>query len=344
MTSRGVERPNKKGAYSLMILLLSAAVGLSACGGGTDVPKKQDNPEQGAKAESAVKSETKLLQPEELPKAMVEGRTDVIYSQFSSDFKAQVSQKDFKDMVAEFVNGASAFHEESNFLLNDLDHRIWIDPASRKGILALFDGQATIVGLQILELGKPHASDEQYTNTTFRLPFKGDWFVFWGGNNVLFNYHYEHEIQRYAYDFIQVQDGRSYQGDEKKNESYFAFGKEVLAPADGVVVTVVNDIPDNVPVGVMNEQNPAGNQVIIEHNGEYSILAHLKQGSATVKEGDTVKRGEVIGQLGNSGNSSEPHLHFQVSDGKDLFQSRAIAVKWEQGLNPQRGEIIQGGE
>ncbi|TGU70988.1 M23 family metallopeptidase, partial [Mesorhizobium sp. M00.F.Ca.ET.186.01.1.1] len=125
--------------------------------------------------------------------------------------------------------------------------------------------------------------------------------------DVLSNYHYAIPSQRYAYDIIKIKDGYSYSGDATKNESYYAFGQEILAPQDGTVVHVVSDIPDNVPVGTMNDKQPAGNVVVIDHgNGEFSYLAHLKQGSAKVKVGDRVKKGDLLGLCGNSGNSSEP--------------------------------------
>src|SRR5699024_11087661 len=95
-------------------------------------------------------------------------------------------------------------------------------------------------------------TDDLRTKTQFKPPFAGKWLVFWGGTNALVNYHYAYENQRYAYDFLVMKDGQTYDGDAKKNESYHAFGKNVLAPADGKVVRVKNDIKDNEPVGEMN--------------------------------------------------------------------------------------------
>ncbi|MNC48479.1 Murein DD-endopeptidase MepM [compost metagenome] len=80
--------------------------------------------------------------------------------------------------------------------------------------------------------------------------------------------------------------------------------------------------------------------VVIDHGGEYSFLAHLKQGSVTVKKGDSVKTGDVIGKAGNSGNSSEPHLHYQVSDGADLFSSRSLNIRWKDNLQPLKGQTV----
>ncbi|HSF38642.1 MAG TPA: M23 family metallopeptidase, partial [Thermoanaerobaculia bacterium] len=72
---------------------------------------------------------------------------------------------------------------------------------------------------------------------------------------------------------------------------------------------------------------PLGNYVILRHaGGEFSQYAHLKQGSVKVKAGDKVTRGQVIGQLGHTGNSTEPHLHFQLTDGPDPLYSRGLPI------------------
>ncbi|WP_411347006.1 M23 family metallopeptidase [Paenibacillus sp. WLX2291] len=154
------------------------------------------------------------------------------------------------------------------------------------------------------------------------------------------NYHYAVESQRYAYDFIQVKDGMSYRGDATRNESYYAFGQPALAPADGTVVAVVNDIADNEPVGTMNPEQPAGNNVVIRHGSEYSLLGHLQQGSVTVKKGDPIQAGQIIGKIGNSGNSSEAHLHFQIADNPNLANGKSIAVRWQGDMEPVKGQIV----
>ncbi|MDP5274761.1 M23 family metallopeptidase [Chengkuizengella axinellae] len=116
---------------------------------------------------------------------------------------------------------------------------------------------------------------------------------FWGGTNQFLNYHYVYENQRYAYDLIIKKDAQSYKGFKNKNENYYAFNKEILAPADGRVVKILDGIKDNVP-GEMNENQPEGNCVIIEHkNSEFSMLAHLKQNSILVKVGEIVNKGQV---------------------------------------------------
>lgn len=315
---------------------------LTACGN-TGAEQKNTNSNKVQTTSTAAveqKKEGDKIKPADLPKAMLEGRYESLYSQFSPSFMKHVSLEDFSKMGTEFTSGVDQFEPFTNFKQNGNNWHVWTSPSADKGILVAFDENESIIGLQVQHLTSHPETDSSYTNTEFSPPFKDDLFVFWGGTNVLANYHYEHESQRYAYDLVQLKDDFSFEGDPSKNESYYAFGLPILAPAEGTVVSVVNDIVDNEPVGVMNEKEPAGNMVVIDHGGEFSMLAHLKKGSVTVKVGDKVTRGQEIGLLGNSGHSSEAHLHFQVSDGKDLFTSKSLHVNWKDGVKPIRGEIF----
>ncbi|MCE4267292.1 M23 family metallopeptidase [Rhodococcus globerulus] len=124
--------------------------------------------------------------------------------------------------------------------------------------------------------------------------------------------------ERYAIDWMQTNQANAVAvGDGTRNEDYSGYGAELLAVADGKVVTVVSDMPDVppkiLPEGVAVDQL-AGNYVIIDiGDGNFAFYAHMIPGSASVKVGDTVTRGQVIGKLGNSGNTTAPHLHFHVS-------------------------------
>lgn len=292
--------------------------------------------------DESVKNSATAVTPDNLHELLLARETDAIYAKFSSDFKKQIQASELKSAIDQVLANIDVLEPASKLDLNGQDMRMWTDKDKTLGVIAMFDSDGTIVGLQLQDITVPEQSPPQLTKNTYDFPFHGEWFVFWGGENVLVNYHYAFEDQRFAYDLVIVKDGYSYDGDPLKNESYYAFGQPLLAPADGVVVSVVNDIPDNEPVGVMNEKHPAGNAVVIDHGGEFSTLAHLKQGSATVKVGDTVKKGDVIGQTGNSGNSSEAHLHYQVSDGADLFSSKSLNIQWSNGLKPVQGDTISG--
>ena len=116
--------------------------------------------------------------------------------------------------------------------------------------------------------------------------------------------------------------------------NYYCYGREVLAPADGVVVDVRTDCNDSIIMGG-GKTDPLikdirGNYIVIQHaENEYSCLAHLKPDSISVKIGEHVKRKQKIALCGNSGNTSEPHLHFQVQNGKSLFSSAGLPIYFE---------------
>lgn len=311
---------------------------LTACGG--EKSDMNNNAEVERTSSSAVESNETVFLPDDLPKLLLKGNYKEMYSHFSQPLKDEVSETELAETAEEFTKNIQTLNKASDMQLNGFDRRTWVSDAGNKGLIGMFDPDGTISLIQIQELTSSPETDTKLSKHEYALPFQGDWFVFWGGENVLVNYHYEIEIQRYAYDFIQAKENYSYKGDQLKNKSYYAFGKNILAPADGTVVSVVNDIKDNEPVGVMNPNQATGNNVVIDHGGEYSHLAHLKKGSITVKPGDKIKKGDIIGLTGNSGNTSEPHLHFQISDGVDLFNSRSIPVRWENGLTPIQGETI----
>ena len=155
------------------------------------------------------------------------------------------------------------------------------------------------------------------TRTRLRLPFNGLWYVAAGGRAINTNHHAVATDQRFAYDFLIKKDGFSFQNDGGSNEDDFCYNQEIIAPGSGTIAAAVNDIPENRP-GEMSQA--AGNFVIIDHgNGEFSILAHLKQGSIAVKPGDKVVIGQFLGRCGNSGHSSQAHLHYHLQNSPVIF-------------------------
>ncbi len=137
--------------------------------------------------------------------------------------------------------------------------------------------------------------------------------------------------QRFAIDWVQVgANGTTFSGDARDNKSYHAYGDELLAVANGIVSVTKDGIPENIP-GPTSRAVPitletiGGNHVIIDvGGGRYAFYAHLQPGSLRVKAGDRVRRGQVIGLLGNSGNSTEPHLHFHMMDGRSPLGSEGL--------------------
>ncbi|MFA4860198.1 M23 family metallopeptidase [Methanoregula sp.] len=131
--------------------------------------------------------------------------------------------------------------------------------------------------------------------------------------------------QRFAQDWILLdpKTGQAASGNASLARNYFGFGKEILAGADGTVVSASDGLPDietiySAPPATID--TAAGNYVIIDiGNRKYACYAHMVNGSIRVKAGDVVKEGQVIGLMGNSGNSDIPHLHFQVVTGTPSF-------------------------
>jgi murein DD-endopeptidase MepM/ murein hydrolase activator NlpD len=221
-------------------------------------------------------------------------------------------------------------------------------------IKVVLDEQDKITGLWFLPPTAAIPVPER-NQTALHLPFTGEWFVLWGGETKELNKHHDAPNQRYAFDFLITDDaGKTRQGDGVHNEDYFAFGKPVLAPADGIVTDVINGVRDNTP-GSMNPYSALGNAVIIEHREhEASVLAHFKQGSIRVRPGDPVKRGQVLGLCGNSGNSSEPHIHYHlqntpvIQDGtgiRCLFDKVSVIrdgkTKSKMNYSPVRGDTVR---
>ncbi len=127
--------------------------------------------------------------------------------------------------------------------------------------------------------------------------------------------------QRYAIDFVRLGDGlATFSGDPKRNESYLLFGAEVIAAAPGRIVATRDDVPENTPPNPRPGIGPndlAGNFVNQDlGGGRFALYGHMQPGSLRVKPGDQVVAGQVLGLVGNTGNSSEPHLHFQVMDSR----------------------------
>lgn len=137
--------------------------------------------------------------------------------------------------------------------------------------------------------------------------------------------------QRFAIDWVRVgDDNRTFTGDQLGNASYHAYGQDALAVAAGTVVAVKDGIPENVP-GATSRAVPitletvGGNHIILDlGGGRFAFYAHLQPGSLRVKLGDRVRAGQVLGLVGNSGNSTEPHLHFHLSDGNSPLGSEGI--------------------
>lgn len=220
-------------------------------------------------------------------------------------------------------------------------------------IKVVLNEQNEIIGLWFL----PHTDDipvPRRNETKLSLPFHGRWLVLWGGDTAELNQHHDVPNQRFAFDFVGIDEhGNRHKSNGRVNEDYYAFGRDILAPADGMVTDVINGVRDNTPAS-MNPYSALGNAVFIQHaTHEVSVLAHLKYGSIRVSVGQEVKRGQVVGLCGNSGNSSEPHLHYHLQNtpiiqdatGIKCFFEKVTVVteaetKLRTGYSPVRDDVI----
>jgi hypothetical protein len=136
--------------------------------------------------------------------------------------------------------------------------------------------------------------------------------------------------EQFAIDYVQINAGNGCcTGPVKELRSWPFFGAPVLAAAEGVVVEMVNDMPEQVPGEVkgINARNAAGNHIIEDiGNGRYVLYAHLRTGSIPngIAAGTSLKRGEKIGEIGNTGSSTAPHLHFQVMDRPSVLNATGL--------------------
>ncbi len=252
---------------------------------------------------------------------------EVIFSSFSTDLQTALPL----DETKEFLTGLKA---QSGRIMNRKFEKYEQTFAIYKtnferALFALqisIDDNSKINGLLVTPFKESNLPKMDRNITKLRLPFKDEWTVNWGGDTKELNYHVESEAQKNAFDLVITNEkGNSFKTDRKTNEDYYAFGKQLFAPCDGEVVLVVDGVKDNEP-GVFNPTFVTGNTVIIKtNNNEFLFFAHFKQHSIVVKQGQRIKQGKLLGLCGNSGNSSEPHLHFHIQNVEDM--SSATGVK-----------------
>jgi len=202
-----------------------------------------------------------------------------------------------------------------------------------------------IAGIIMLALIPGMAAKHPKDGVPIQYPVaQGDWYVAQGGGSTFVNHHYSVSEQRYSLDLVRLdRAGRSYAGSPSSLESYVAWGSQVVAPVSGLVVTAVDGLPD-MEIEKRDQENPAGNHVEIETgDGVRIFLCHLRYGSVAVREGSMVNAGEVVGEVGNSGNTTQPHLHIQAMRQFDKGAWEGIPLE-VRGAALHRGQILRAGQ
>lgn len=274
-----------------------------------------------------------------------------IYKLFSDDMKGVLSMENTNDFfegiqvafgeltALEYLNYNAPWHHYKGLFVN-----------GELSVNMSIGSDKLINGLSIVPFEDPSTVQAATSNSDIEFLADGDWYVYWGGETVEQNYHYINRTQKHALDLIVVDgSGKSFSGQGTNNQDYYAFGKKVYAPGDATVVFAVDGVPDNVP-GVMNASYVPGNAVLLRlSDQEYILIAHLQQGTVAVVAGDKVSQGDILGKCGNSGNSSEPHIHIHMQDGPSLTDASGVKMLFGQlmidgvesaAYAPVKGQII----
>ncbi|WP_156913995.1 peptidoglycan DD-metalloendopeptidase family protein [Comamonas badia] len=157
-----------------------------------------------------------------------------------------------------------------------------------------------------------------------------------------------YDSQRFAIDWMRLNpQGEMIHGDPGDVNSFINYGAEVYAVADGTVVDVLNDLDDQIPgqlpdPAAITLHTVDGNHVILDiGQGRYAFYAHLQKGSVNLRRGDQVKAGRVIGKLGNTGNSSGPHLHFHVMDSPSALGAQGMPFVFDRFMLTGQADIAR---
>lgn len=166
------------------------------------------------------------------------------------------------------------------------------------------------------------------------LPFVGTWYIEYGGTKKKNSHSWDIISQRYAYDFEIRKNNLPYHDDVQKNENYYSYLQEIIAPYDGWVINIINEYPNTHITKdrkiICDIDDPKGNYIVLKHsNGEYSTICHFEKDSFKVNLGDTVRQGQVLGLVGNSGNTQGPHIHFQIQQGPNPDTDKGIPISFK---------------
>lgn len=163
------------------------------------------------------------------------------------------------------------------------------------------------------------------------LPVRGTWMAGHAGESEIINYHSALEAQKYAMDIVKVNEtGDFFENSGSEVQNFYTLGELIYSPVDGIIVHAIDSLSNaGISFTPSDTTNPAGNHVVIEfEESRYLFLAHLDSATVQVQQGDTVTTGDLIGQAGNSGNTSWPHLHMHIQDLPVLDNKTATAYPY----------------
>ncbi len=180
----------------------------------------------------------------------------------------------------------------------------------------------------------------------YLLPFQGEYFIEYGGLTKKTSHSWDIIPQRYAYDFEIRKNNLPYHDDYKILKNYYCYLDNIICPCSGFVIDLQNNQPNtkvykNRPI--TNDISDArGNYITIKHpHGEYSTICHFEKGSISVEIGDLVEAGQILGKVGNSGNTQGPHIHFQVQNGPDFNYSKGIIITFKNAyINSKKRQFL----
>ncbi|MDE0061877.1 MAG: M23 family metallopeptidase [Gammaproteobacteria bacterium] len=217
-------------------------------------------------------------------------------------------------------------------------------PGSNRPVAFVMVVAATLL---LFDLGRSFQRDE--ASMQIAPPFNGEWLVVQGGPSPLQNHHLSAYNQHFAVDLVRLVDGYIFDssGETEGNAALYGWDQPLLSPADGRIAFTRDDMEDADGAGTVDESaDAAGNQIVIElDNGLFVLLAHLQHGSVRVREGDPVRVGDELARIGNSGNTTLPHLHLQVQTHVDIWDPDNLSVPFAfdtDGRVPIRNDRIRG--